>query len=516
MGRGGQNAKGLDIIFTAFQSCFILKCSIREMAVSLSTNEGLSIPTHVQEKLSTSINAPGFDDWLTERLSAEHKDMYLKLLTARCSSNEKFPVDFDILWQQLCYTRKDTAVDLLYKNFVENDDFILVRSKPEQVGQHGGHNMKRYLLTITCAQQFSLLSGTEVGKRVRLFFVSALEALQDYHLLTALLAERHRGMEEKQKFLIQQNPKGTKVTYIAYIGMINGIHYWKVGSSDDIHDRVGGLRSDFNTPTEGNKLCLVDVVASPNNRAVEKAFHTNEEAKKHRVTLKIKGKNQTEVYMESKKFSVNDMGRLLRDLTNKLVDDKKADRVHEEKKLQMKLDIVKAQSEQYKEKRQTLRELVAAGLTGTDLKDALAIMFPSACDTPDTVEDECGKIETPVTIREENRERYNGLAKDFIESHMLPGAEFAAESKAVTAAFESFVQDKLKRPRTRNELDALRTALGGQPRGTRLQRGRWEEVVGYPPKAQGPFPDLYGFSGWKLKTLSGSETAEPHVEHFQE
>ena len=62
--------------------------------------------------------------------------------------------------------------------------------------------------------------------------------LNDASSLDEWLSERLK--EERHKLLIQQNPKGTKVTYIAYIGMINGIHYWKVGSSDDEHQRLYG------------------------------------------------------------------------------------------------------------------------------------------------------------------------------------------------------------------------------------------------------------------------------------
>ena len=226
------------------------------MAVSLKMGEGLLIPDHVQEKLSSGCDAPPLDEWLTERLTPEHKIIYGKLMMSRLqadSSADRFPVDFDELYVQLGYAQKQTAEEKLLKHYVENDDFFL-RENPKNTGQRGRPGTK-YGLTLDCAKRFALGAGTAVGEEMRSFFVDTLDAVQDYHILTLVASERKRAMEEKHKFLIQQN-KGVSCLYILDMGTINGIRLAKVGSTDDPAVRFGGLTNDLKKLTSSSRECL--------------------------------------------------------------------------------------------------------------------------------------------------------------------------------------------------------------------------------------------------------------------
>src|SRR4051812_13118415 len=97
---------------------------------------------------------PTIDEFLSTNLSEEHQSIYVLLLKERYSSTEKFPVNFDILVNSLGYTRKDSAKDILIKNFKADIEYVLLRFKPEQKygEKRGGHNKEIIYLTLDCAQ----------------------------------------------------------------------------------------------------------------------------------------------------------------------------------------------------------------------------------------------------------------------------------------------------------------------------------------------------------------------------
>ena len=409
------------------------------MAVSVvNEGRGIMIPEHVQEKVSQLWNAPSIAEWLTERLTAKEKQMYTNLMAARYSTSDAFPVNFEDLWRMIGYSTKQKAKDALIHSFKEGSDFLINReveqvgqdSNVEQVRQHGGHNVKNYALTIDCAQQFALEAKTEAGREVRSFFVRVLTVIQEYHLLTVLLAERQRGMEEKHKLLIQQNPSGTGVIYILDMGIIDGVHYVKVGATDDASKRFQGLRSTLEVPP--NRCLFVDMIASPNNWAVEKAFHEHKDAKIYRVKLRIKGKNQTETYRMSETF-----GPLLRSLNRGAMEGLDAQRFHESRMLELQIEHERTQHEKEKGRGQIMRELISAGLTGPDLKDALASMFPNE----------------PIDARVEETLDWKQNVKKFVTDHLEKDPREAIQYKDLRNAFKNIF---VETPRTKDMWEELK------------------------------------------------------------
>ena len=193
--------------------------------------------------------------------------------------------------------------------------------------------------------------------------------------INALVAsERRRSKEEKHKLLIQQNPSATGVIYILDMGIIDGVHYLKIGATDDVGKRFHGLRSALEVSP--NRCFFLDMIASPNNWAVEKAFHSHHDTKEHRVTLTVKGHNQTEIYKTSKKFDAVFAGNLLRSLSKDALANEEAKRIHEKEMLKMNKEIITLSIEQGKGRQEALEKLITAGLTGTDLKETLAILYP--------------------------------------------------------------------------------------------------------------------------------------------
>jgi hypothetical protein len=89
-------------------------------------------------------------------------------------SEEQFPVDFDVAWAWLGYTRKSNAKDKLVKSFVEGQDFCRKWSKSPD----GGRSKQLIMLTINCFKQLAMMAGTEKGASVRRYFLDCEEKLK--------------------------------------------------------------------------------------------------------------------------------------------------------------------------------------------------------------------------------------------------------------------------------------------------------------------------------------------------
>jgi phage anti-repressor protein len=86
------------------------------------------------------------------------------------NSVEKFPVDFELAWQWLGYTRKDSAKKKLARNFVENEDYML-RHLAESAPDKGLTHRDDIWLSCNCLKEMAMMAGTQKGKKVRQYFL---------------------------------------------------------------------------------------------------------------------------------------------------------------------------------------------------------------------------------------------------------------------------------------------------------------------------------------------------------
>ena len=71
-------------------------------------------------------------DQLTKSSTSEEIKEYFNAILKLAKTSEKYPVNLDEVWM-LIYERKDGAVKALVRDFIENEDYKLVRRKAEQV-----------------------------------------------------------------------------------------------------------------------------------------------------------------------------------------------------------------------------------------------------------------------------------------------------------------------------------------------------------------------------------------------
>ncbi len=91
-------------------------------------------------------------------------------------SQEEFPVNFDIAWQWLGFTRKDNAKRSLLECGFEEDVDLLI--KEESTESQFGTPEEQIQLTVDCFKMWSMMVGTERGKEVRLYFLQCEKQLK--------------------------------------------------------------------------------------------------------------------------------------------------------------------------------------------------------------------------------------------------------------------------------------------------------------------------------------------------
>lgn len=90
-------------------------------------------------------------DQLTKSSTSEEIKEYFNAILKLAKASEKYPVNLDEVWM-LVYSRKSDAVEALQRDFVENEDFQVLRRNPQN--PQGGRPFNEYLLSVPCLEYF--------------------------------------------------------------------------------------------------------------------------------------------------------------------------------------------------------------------------------------------------------------------------------------------------------------------------------------------------------------------------
>lgn len=248
-----------------------------------SLKDSLNIPHHITMKAETCSELPTLREYIHERLNSDFSKLFDDLLVLRFSTTEKYPVDFDNLWEELEYTRKDSAKDILIQNYSENIEYVFFRSLPEKSGR--GRPVENIYLTLEAAQKFALQSRTKKGKTIADFFIQSMKCMQDYTILSLLVSEKLAKLSAREDALLSQVKKGTgdKVQYTGDLG--NGL--LKYGSTDNLYDRVLLHKKHF------GQFHLIHIVKTIHYLELEKDIEVKFE--KNLVRHKVKDVNHREI-----------------------------------------------------------------------------------------------------------------------------------------------------------------------------------------------------------------------------
>ena len=278
-----------------------------------------------------------------ERIFMISHYLYLK----HGKNNKAFVVDFDDIWGNVGFTRRDNAKRILVKHFVENVNYKITTSRVDgqheesekpapqfggaglgektdakkssfsknNVSTHGknlgwsGLNKETIFLTVDCFKGFCLVAATAKAKEFQTYFIKIETIMHEYvHAKELALENKNEALEHKNEaldhaLLVSQTEtamkrhevliESNKNKWVVYFCKMQeheeGGFILKIGETTDIKNRIDALRCDF-----GANVILLDVFVCENSIKFEKALHNSAELLQYRY-------NQLE--RKNKKFS---------------------------------------------------------------------------------------------------------------------------------------------------------------------------------------------------------------------
>ena len=155
--------------------------------------------------------------------------------------------------------------------------------------------------------------------------------------------------------------------------------------------------------------------------------------------------------------------------------------------------------EQGKSRQETMRELIAAGLNGADLKETILALYPPSSKECIEVTKQIEFHSPPQIMNTDRDEMVNNFISERLERHDRSCLEFTR----VNTEFEVWFQDKHNHLPSDVQMQTLTQTLGSV-RKTTMRRRAWTDAVGYAPGGSSEPVAFRGFSGWRLITPASS------------
>jgi phage anti-repressor protein len=224
--------------------------------------------------------------------------------------NTKFVVDFDDVWKNVDFSRRDNAKRILTKNFIENENYkvSLVQSEYcEKAAPHlggsapinlggAGKNKETILLTVDCFKNFCMIAATSKAKVIRAYYIKMENIMHEYYknfkiknevLQNTLQLSQRETAIKRHEVLVESN-KNKWVVYFCRIQLYDdGSFILKIGETTDIKSRMEALSCDF-----GASTIVLDVFNCENSLRFERFLHNSEEIVKHKYNH-LEHKNKT-------------------------------------------------------------------------------------------------------------------------------------------------------------------------------------------------------------------------------
>ena len=288
------------------------------------------------------------------------------------TDNTKFVVNFDEVWKNVDFSRRDAAKRILIKHFVEHIDYMIGAppncGAPKEKDLGGGQNKELILLTVDCFKNFCMLAATPKAKEIRTYYIKMENIMHEYYknfkfknneLQTSLQLSQN-SFQQSQSSLqlsqsslqlsqsaLQQSIKETAIKrhevliesnlnkWVVYFCRIqlreDGSFILKIGETIDIKSRMDALKCNFET-----NIILLDVFRCENSIKFEKSLHNSNELTKYKYNqLEHKNKKlSTEAYHipsqkeyeKIVKFANNEMHKYNNiELTKLRIEEKKMD-----------------------------------------------------------------------------------------------------------------------------------------------------------------------------------------------
>jgi hypothetical protein len=232
------------------------------------------------------------------------------------ADSTKFVVDFDDVWKNVDFTRRDNAKRILAKNFTENENYTVSMVRSEDCEKAAplsggaafrnlggsGQNKETILLTVDCFKNFCMIASTPKAKTIRSYYVKMENIMHEYYKNFKLKNEvlqndldisiKETAMK-RHEVLIESNKNKWVVYFCRIRSNDDGSFILKIGESTDIKNRIEALSCDF-----GTCVIVMDVFECENSLRLERFLHNSSELLKYKYNnLEHKNKTfSTEVY----------------------------------------------------------------------------------------------------------------------------------------------------------------------------------------------------------------------------
>ncbi|MEH1777077.1 hypothetical protein [Nostoc sp.] len=110
-------------------------------------------------------------------------------------SAEQYPVDFEVAWIVLGYSRKDSAKRKLTSYFTQNTDYRL-HNTVESAPDGGLTHREDIYLTVECFKEMGMLSQSEEGKQIRKYFLQCEAIAKQSTKLIPRLQQQIQQLQE--------------------------------------------------------------------------------------------------------------------------------------------------------------------------------------------------------------------------------------------------------------------------------------------------------------------------------
>lgn len=175
----------------------------------LNNNHPNQNRTNNSSSLATSTHETGIT--LSKESSEDEIKHYFKAILELSKLDGRFPVNLDEVWP-LVYSRKSDAVEALQRNFVENEDFQVLRRNPQN--SQGSRPSNEYLLSVSCLEYFIVKKVRPVFEVYRQVFHKVakqeFQIPQTYSealLLAANQAKEIENLQHENKQLVSENQR---------------------------------------------------------------------------------------------------------------------------------------------------------------------------------------------------------------------------------------------------------------------------------------------------------------------
>jgi hypothetical protein len=264
---------------------------------------------------------------MKEQMNTEEQTLFIenfKNYLEYGNDDTKFIISLDDIWKWVGFSRKDPAKYLLTKNFMENINYIYKKDLQNILDPPSKGKNEIILMNVSTFKKFCMKASTKRADDICDYYLKmenimnqyTKEKLQEFHALL---------YNSRKQELIKENPLDINkffwtdnlisnfnfmnVLYLAYLGLIDGIHIFKYGVTKQVD-----IREFKQHKSTYEFFQMVHIEICDNMYFVEGQFQKVLESKCLLKKIVINNKTQTELFTITKEHTLDKIIDIVKEL----------------------------------------------------------------------------------------------------------------------------------------------------------------------------------------------------------